>query len=312
MSNSVVATWTFRFLALLVLVPAVMAQHVRFTQTTDSITFDTACLNVTNQITYEAVLRLNVPQSQATGMIYTEIAPFWFDRQLAVGATTVYEYTHPIDSGIGWSVPADLGFGVWRHLAFCYDGSEERFYLDGQLLDSRPRSGAIATACSSSPPPGNGALGRVVRQGSIINTSFLGDLAWFRVSSAARYEGVSFSSPGPSDAPSSDPDTMLLFTFGDCSSGTILDHGPLGRNGTLGGMGGTNPGHCCPADQDDGSGTGTRDSAITIDDLLYYFGVFNAGAIAADLDDGSGTGARDGAVTIDDLLYFLDHFNAGC
>ncbi|QQS09935.1 MAG: hypothetical protein IPK69_04760 [Phycisphaerales bacterium] len=68
----------------------------------------------------------------------------------------------------------------------------------------------------------------------------------------------------------------------------------------------------CPADQDDGSGTGTRDSAITIDDLLYFLGVFQSGNAAADLDDGSATGTHDGAVTIDDLLFFLDHFNAGC
>jgi hypothetical protein len=32
----------------------------------------------------------------------------------------------------------------------------------------------------------------------------------------------------------------------------------------------------------------------------------------ADLDDGSGTGLPDGGVTIDDLLYFLSRFNSGC
>jgi len=34
--------------------------------------------------------------------------------------------------------------------------------------------------------------------------------------------------------------------------------------------------------------------------------------MAADLDNGSGSGTRDNAVTIDDLLYFLTHFEAGC
>ncbi|MGD9791443.1 MAG: GC-type dockerin domain-anchored protein [Phycisphaerales bacterium] len=73
-------------------------------------------------------------------------------------------------------------------------------------------------------------------------------------------------------------------------------------------------GHCpeCPADLDDGSGTGTPDSAVTIDDLLYFLGLFQSGEVAADLDDGNGTGTPDGAVTIDDLLFFLDHFNSGC
>jgi hypothetical protein len=32
----------------------------------------------------------------------------------------------------------------------------------------------------------------------------------------------------------------------------------------------------------------------------------------ADVDDGTGTGTQDGAVTIDDLLYFLLHFEQGC
>ena len=68
----------------------------------------------------------------------------------------------------------------------------------------------------------------------------------------------------------------------------------------------------CPADLDDGSGTGASDGAITVDDLLYFLGAFEAGTAAADLDNGSGTGNPDGGVTIDDLLFFLVRFEAGC
>ncbi|MGD9791595.1 MAG: GC-type dockerin domain-anchored protein [Phycisphaerales bacterium] len=68
----------------------------------------------------------------------------------------------------------------------------------------------------------------------------------------------------------------------------------------------------CVADVDDGSGTGTPDGGVTIDDLLYYLSIFNLGDVAADVDDGSGTGTPDAGVTIDDLLYFLTRFNAGC
>lgn len=68
----------------------------------------------------------------------------------------------------------------------------------------------------------------------------------------------------------------------------------------------------CPADLDDGSTTGTPDGGVTIDDLLYYLGLFADGVVAADLDDGSGSGTPDGGVTIEDLLYFLDHYAAGC
>lgn len=68
----------------------------------------------------------------------------------------------------------------------------------------------------------------------------------------------------------------------------------------------------CVADVDDGSGTGHPDGGVTIDDLLYYLSIFEAGSISADVDDGSGTGVHDGGVTIDDLLYYLQRFESGC
>lgn len=68
----------------------------------------------------------------------------------------------------------------------------------------------------------------------------------------------------------------------------------------------------CPADVDDGSGTGVPDGGVTVDDLLYYLGLFEAGDVRADVDDGSGLGVPDGGVTIDDLLYYLVRYAGGC
>jgi|GEM_PF-1107392 len=68
----------------------------------------------------------------------------------------------------------------------------------------------------------------------------------------------------------------------------------------------------CPADLDNGSGTGTPDGGIDINDLLYFLNKFEAGAIDADLDNGSGLGVPDGGIDINDLLFFLSHFEAGC
>jgi hypothetical protein len=68
----------------------------------------------------------------------------------------------------------------------------------------------------------------------------------------------------------------------------------------------------CIADVDDGSGTGTPDGGVTIDDLIYYLSSFEAGVTCADVDDGSTTGTIDGGVTIDDLIYYLTRFEAGC
>ncbi len=68
----------------------------------------------------------------------------------------------------------------------------------------------------------------------------------------------------------------------------------------------------CQADLDDGSGVGTPDGGVTIDDLVYFLSAFGAGTTAADLDDGSATGTPDLGVTIDDLIYYLTHFAGGC
>jgi hypothetical protein len=68
----------------------------------------------------------------------------------------------------------------------------------------------------------------------------------------------------------------------------------------------------CPSDLDDGSGSGTPDQAVTIDDLLYFLVAFENGTLDADLDNGTFTGTRDQAVTIEDLLYFLVRFEMGC
>ena len=68
----------------------------------------------------------------------------------------------------------------------------------------------------------------------------------------------------------------------------------------------------CPADFDDGSGSGTPDGGVTIDDFLYYLVSYANGEPTADLDNGTSTGTPDGGVTIDDLLYYLFRFEAGC
>lgn len=74
---------------------------------------------------------------------------------------------------------------------------------------------------------------------------------------------------------------------------------------------GPNDGNC-DADVDDGSGTGRGDGGVTLDDLLYYMSIFDAGSEHADMDDGTGDGVPDGGVGIDDLLYYLQRFDQGC
>jgi len=68
----------------------------------------------------------------------------------------------------------------------------------------------------------------------------------------------------------------------------------------------------CIADLDDGSGTGTPDLGVTVDDLLYFLHIFEQGSLDADVDDGTSSGTPDAGVTIDDLLYFILRFEQGC
>ncbi len=70
----------------------------------------------------------------------------------------------------------------------------------------------------------------------------------------------------------------------------------------------------CPADLDNGTGTGTPDGGVDISDLLYFLAAFESGSLAADLDnDGDPTtGNPDGGVDINDLLFFLARFEGGC
>lgn len=72
------------------------------------------------------------------------------------------------------------------------------------------------------------------------------------------------------------------------------------------------PGGGCVADVDDGTGSGSPDGGVTIEDLIFYLTIFDSGDIRADVDDGSMSGTPDGGITIDDILYYLFRFDSGC
>ncbi len=68
----------------------------------------------------------------------------------------------------------------------------------------------------------------------------------------------------------------------------------------------------CAADLDNGTGTGTPDGGVDINDLLYFLTVFEAGSEGADLSSSDFPGVSDAGVDITDLLFFLEHFESGC
>ncbi len=68
----------------------------------------------------------------------------------------------------------------------------------------------------------------------------------------------------------------------------------------------------CPGDVDDGTLSGGRDGAVTIDDLLAFLAWYAIGDVRTDLDNGSGNGTPDASVDINDLMYFLSGYEGGC
>lgn len=230
------------------------AQTLRFDEDTDTVAFQPWCITVPDQITYEAIVRIDTQQSSAAGHLYTEHRHSWWDRQFYIYATGIGEYTHPIDQGVGWNVSASISPDVWHHLAFCYDGQQERMYLDGQLIGARANTGSIFSACGPGFPGGGvGNIGWCRRTDGATTSSFIGEIDSFRVSAIARYSGSSFAPP-VGDL-SSDADTVLLFNFNECAGTTVVDSGPLGRNGIMGeGDGATLPAHPPPLGDLDADG----------------------------------------------------------
>ena len=124
-------------------------------------------------------------------------------------------------------------------------------------------------------------------------------------------DGVTLATLTPAD------DTQAGFTrverdatLGDMSLLRLSFDGPAGAAIRIDNITLVRP--ACPSDLDDGTGNGTPDGGVDINDLLYFLAHYEAGTPQADLDDGSATGTPDGGVDISDLLYFLLRYEAGC
>ena len=128
-------------------------------------------------------------------------------------------------------VPLTLSLNTWHQLAFVYDGSQERMYLDGSLVGSQTVSGSIGNASGISVV---GADPRADSTGAGgFDPSFRGYIDTLRVSNNARYSGASYT-PVAGDL-SSDANTQLLYNFNEApGSTTIADLSGNGHTGTLG------------------------------------------------------------------------------
>jgi hypothetical protein len=222
-----------------------------------------------------------------------------------------------------WITTVEVSPGVNQLITLLYnitgpgtqDGSSTSFNDKGELLFrvTLGGNGAILIADTN-------ATCRPVITDQPDNASVsAGDSATFSVDSTSRdpapttyqwyHNGVALSDGAEVDGATEDTLTVSNLASSDAGSYTVAVSNVCGA--TLSAAA-TLIVNVCIADVDDGTGTGTPDGGVGIEDLLYYLGLYDAGSAAADVDDGSGTGAHDGGVGIEDLLYYVLRFDAGC
>ncbi|MFH0908282.1 MAG: LamG-like jellyroll fold domain-containing protein [bacterium] len=176
---------------------------------------------LTNAVTFEAVFRLAAANS--TGAIFNEWTADEEDKQLWVGPNILR--ANGILSGGNIDANVSVSVDAWHHVAYVYDGSEQRFYLDGVLVSNRATSGNFDSSS------GQGYLGGNPHPGW--SNSFIGCLDSFRISTTARYAGASFTPPQGDIA--TDPGTALLYNFNESPGSSIIyDLSGNGHTGTLG------------------------------------------------------------------------------
>lgn len=273
----------------------VSADYALFTDVTDTIKIEGNTV-LGSAATYEA--RINL--LGVGGRIFNEWKIKDEDKMLDLTNGTLSAYSYEVNKGNTFTTPVSLTPREWHHIAYVYDGAEERLYVDGQMIVARPGTGNISDASGSA-----ANIGGFMREG--FRPSFIGLLDTFRVSSVARYTGQSYTVPTGDFV--SDADTQLLYNFTEVSgSTTIADLSPNGITGTLGAgyVDATSPrlvsGLPIPGDLD-------YDGFVGISDLNLVLSNWNVNAGPGVFQVGD-TNA-DGFVGIEDLNFVLSNWNLG-
>jgi len=192
-----------------------------FSRTTDTIQASGQTVLGTTA-TFEAVIMLPAHGTSA-GSVFNEWTDNLEDKRLYVGTNFLHAYGLLSRGAVETNVT--ISVGTWHHIAYVFDGSQQRLYLDGMLLTNVSASGSFDNA------PGLGFVGASPQGG--LNPSFIGYLDSLRISSVARYTTASFTPPAGDMT--TDADTLLLYNFNEPpGSLTVADLSGNGRTGTLG------------------------------------------------------------------------------
>lgn len=193
---------------------------ILFDQNTDTIAV-AGHTTLADAATYEARV-LFTSTFAGTGLVFNEWMAGLEDKFLNVGVTHLSAYSFDLSDDV-FVAGASPSLNAWHHVAYVYDGSQERLYLDGRQIGARPASGHIENA------DGSAFVGAIFRDGSI-SPSVVGYLDTLRISNVARYSGYSFAPPA-GDL-SSDSDTLLLYNFDEApGSPTVTDLSGNGHDG---------------------------------------------------------------------------------
>jgi hypothetical protein len=180
--------------------------------------------------TYEVMIMFPTC-SNANGVVFMEHQVFAEDKQFQAGPSFFRGFNFAASCCLEFTT--NIAFDVFHHVAFVYDGNEERFYIDGSVAASR-----VVGSVDASDSDALGHIGAFLRSDAGVQVSFIGLLDSVRLSTVARYTGNSFTPP--TGDLTSDAETVLLYNFNDAPGSTnVVDESPLNRTGTLGvGFGG--------------------------------------------------------------------------
>ncbi len=199
------------------------AQYAYFSRPTDTIAIK-GTVSLNNAATYEAIV---LPTSQGVSHVFNEWDGAHDDKLLACGLTGIYGYGFPINQPNALSAVVNVAPSTFHHIAYVYDGAQERLYLDGVLQTFRAASGSIGNSSSAV-----SAVGAIFRDG-YIHGGCQGYIDTLRISNIVRYSGNSFTPP--TGDLGSDANTLLLYNFDEpTGSKTITDLSGNGHTGTLG------------------------------------------------------------------------------
>jgi hypothetical protein len=200
-----------------------IAGYALFDTTTDTISVAGNSI-IDSAATIEA--RVNIVAAD-DGSIFNEWTSGLEDKSLGISFGRIVGFLYYVGGYGRLESTATISLNTWHHIAYVYDGSEERLYLDGIKVGSRPASGNAGDY-----PSDVAAVGAIFRDNHIA-PSFQGLLDTVRFSTIARYTDDSFTAP--TGDLTSDSYTNLLYNFNEPQNSTMVyDLSGNGRDGYFG------------------------------------------------------------------------------